>query len=62
MSEERSGTLENYLCGGIPILYLRGGESPSERMPLQAICVEKGRQPYEDERKQIREAARASKL
>ena len=62
MPKEPSELLENHLCGGIPALYLRGGETPSERMALQAICVEKGRQPHEGERQQIRGSEGAQHL
>jgi hypothetical protein len=46
------------VCGGIPRPYLYGGETWSERLALQNICVEKGRPPSSDERLRIRQKLR----
>ncbi len=48
----------DYLCGGIPTPFLHGGEGPSERLALQTICVESGRQPSSAERSKIRASLR----
>lgn len=42
------------VCGGIPRLYLYGGETALERLALQNICMEKARQPSRLERQKIR--------
>jgi hypothetical protein len=51
-----------FVCGGIPRVYLFGGESAFERLALQNICVGKGRLPTEAERQQIRAEAEARRL
>ena len=48
-------------CGGIPRLYLFGGETAAERMALQNICVTEGRQPSSEQRQVLRMTFRSGR-
>lgn len=55
---EQPEPMPQTLCGGIPTPFLYGDEGPSERLALQTICVEKGRQPSSAERRALRKSLR----
>ena len=46
------------VCGGVPTVFLHGGETPSERLALQKICDEQVRQPSLAERLAARKRSR----